>query len=278
MNEKLQYATMLEIPVSTCNVTFQQTKKKRTRTKKQQNPDAVKEKLLSKINAEKEEIAPVQERMVEMAADTAVEERAEEQTYYPAPIDDGQVEIKEEISKNKKWRIKSFKVSVIGIQLAVIAVLVATIFLTNAFYADSGINMFMRQVFGADEQTVETDTRSYQEFLPVIALDDQMSTSLADGVINIAGAGSVYSPCDGKVSAVFKGEDGKYTVEISHSENFKTTLSGLDFAYSGLEEKVFANIPVGYVSGEGASMCFTTSDGTVISNYEIVDNSVVWAA
>ena len=55
MNEKLQYATMLEIPVSTCNVTFRPTKKKRTKTKKQQNPEVVKEKLLSKINSEKEE-------------------------------------------------------------------------------------------------------------------------------------------------------------------------------------------------------------------------------
>ena len=41
MNEKLQYATMLEIPVSTCNVTFQPTKKKRAKTKKQQNPDGL---------------------------------------------------------------------------------------------------------------------------------------------------------------------------------------------------------------------------------------------
>jgi len=269
MNEKLQYATMLEIPVNTCNVTFQPTKKKRAKTKKQQNPDAVKERLLSKINSEKEETTVVQE---------TAQAVAEEQTFYPAPVLEEPPIQKEDLAPRKKWRIKSFKVSVIGIQLAVIAVLVATIFLTNAFYADSGINVFMRQVFGTEEQTKEVDLRGYQEFAPVIALDDEMTTSLSDGVINFDGVGSVYAPCDGTVSAVFKGEDGKYTVEISHSENFKTTLSGLDYAYANVSQQVFFNIPVGYVSESGASMCFTLSDGTVISDYEIVDNSVVWAA
>lgn len=269
MNEKLQYATMLEIPVSTCNVTFQPTKKKRTKTKKQQNPEVVKEKLLSKINSEKEEPQNLPVPTAEPVADV--------ETYYPT-TEPRQSEEEKDIKPQRKWHIKSLKFSVIGVQLAVIAVLVLTIFLTNAFYVDSGINVFMRQVFGTQDQSVDADLREYQEFMPVIAMGDDMTTSVADGVISIEGVGSVYAPCDGRVSAVFKGEDGKYTVEISHSEKFKTTLSGLDYAYSAVDEQVFSNIPVGYVSSEGASMCFTSSDGTVISDYEIIDNSVVWVA
>ena len=59
MNEKLQYATMLEIPVNTCNVTFQPTKKRKTRRKKDVNPEAVKQQLMNKINAEEQ---PLEER------------------------------------------------------------------------------------------------------------------------------------------------------------------------------------------------------------------------
>lgn len=273
MNEKLQYATMLEIPVNTCSVTFQPAKKKRVRTKKNQNPDAVKEKLLSKINAEKEDGASLS-----VANETATEQNAVEQEFFQQPLERAEQPLSDSGVKNKKWNIKSLRFSVIGVQLVVIGILVATIFLTNAFYADSGINVFMRQVFGNQTTVEQVDLREYKEFAPVIALDGDMATSVSNGVIGFTGAGSVYAPCDGVVSAVFKGEDGKYTLEIAHSQNFKTTLSGLDYAYAELDDKVFSNIPVGYFSNGEASMCFTLSDGTVISDYELVDNSVVWAA
>ena len=273
MNEKLQYATMLEIPVNTCNVTFQPAKKKRARVKKNQNPDAVKEKLLSKINAEKEESA-----IVPAVAETVAEQNTVEQEFHQQPLEKAEQYLGAKSVSEKKWNIKSIKFSVIGVQLVVIGILVATIFLTNAFYADSGINVFMRQVFGNQTTVEQVDLREYKEFMPVIALDGDMTTDIAGGVINFSGTGSVYAPCDGVISAVFKGEDGKFTLEIAHSQNFKTTLSGLDYAYAELDDKVFSNIPVGYFLGGEASMCFTLSDGTVISDYQLVDNSVVWAA
>jgi hypothetical protein len=79
------------------------------------------------------------------------------------------------------------------------------------------------------------------------------------------------------VSSVVVEEDGLYTIEITHSENFKTVLSGLDFAYAGQGDNVFGNIPVGYMDGDGATMCFTDGSGTIISDYQLVDNSVVWS-
>ena len=48
MNEKLQYASMLEIPVQSCNISYKPIKKKTKKKKAVQ--DDVKEKLLTKIN------------------------------------------------------------------------------------------------------------------------------------------------------------------------------------------------------------------------------------
>ena len=172
--------------------------------------------------------------------------------------------------KNKK----KFKFSVIGVQLTLIGVLVATIFLTNALYADSGINVFLRSVFG-NEQASVVDERTFDEFAPVLSVGDS-EVSLADGIMSFTGSGSVYSPCDGTVSSITVNNDGKYTIEITHSTNFKTVLSGIDYAYAGLDQTVYGNIPVGYVT-ESATMCFKNQTGAVISDYQIVDGSVVWA-
>ena len=179
-----------------------------------------------------------------------------------------------EVRPLKKQRGK-FKISVIGVQLAIIGVLLATIFFTNALYPDSGINVFLRGVFGTDK-SVSVDDRIYADFSPVINLDDGSSVVLENGVMTFSGSGSVYSPCDGKVSAISKDENGKFTLEITHNSNFKSVLTGVDYAYAGLNDTVYHNIPVGYVTA-GATMCFTGSDGSVISDYQIVDDTVVWA-
>ena len=48
MNEKLEYAEMLEIPVNTCNITYKPSKNKNK--KKLVKLEEAKEKLLKKIN------------------------------------------------------------------------------------------------------------------------------------------------------------------------------------------------------------------------------------
>ena len=50
MNEKLQYASMLEIPVSTCNVSVKPAKKRLFSKKKKVNHEQVKEQLVKKVN------------------------------------------------------------------------------------------------------------------------------------------------------------------------------------------------------------------------------------
>lgn len=258
MNEKLQYATMLEIPVNTCNVTFKSIGKRKNRRKKSINTEAVKTELLNKVNKELSEVSGQEN-------DCDGIEKCEN-------VSDCVDDTPAIIGKKKK-----FKVSTIAVQLAVIGVLIATIFLTNAFYPDSGINVFMRSVFGNGQTEAVSDTRVYGDFSPVISLDENVVPTLSEGVVTLSGEGSVYSSCDGKVTSIIKGEDGKYSIEIAHSDNFKSVLKGLDFAYAEVGSTVYGNIPVGYVMGEQATMCFTNGQGTIISNYEIIDNSVVWA-
>ena len=278
MNEKLTYATMLEIPVNTCNITFKHQKKRRAKRKGRKiNPEVVKEELLAKINSETD----YQEQTNAFETqDTYTEQTPQFDMPYLNTQQDMEetesVESTAEVHPAKKPKHKrKFALSVVGVQVAVVFMLVLTIFMTNAFYTDSGINVFLRSVFGNTQQQIEVDNRKFDEFAPVLAVGNNQVT-VADGVMTFEGKGSVYSPCDGKVCSIVQGEDGKFTIEIAHSENFKSVLTGIDFAYAGLEDTVYSNIPVGYITS-GATMCFMGIDGTVISDYMIENGAVIWA-
>lgn len=274
MNEKLQYATMLEIPVNTCSVTLKPAKKKGIWKRKFKNLEAVKEQLMNKINSESSD-ETISEQVVNSVENNLVINEQEEQELN----ENGNQMMLENTATVKVINDKSkkkFKFSVISTQFIIIALLVATIFLTNALYADSGINVFFKNVFGTT-QTETVDTRSHQDFAPVIAVGEMTVITIDNGIMTFSGEGSVYSPCDGKVSAINLDENGKYSYEITHSTNFKSVISGLDYAYAGLNDNVYSNIPVGYVTESGATMCFKSGSNLVISNYNIIDGSVVWA-
>ncbi len=258
MNEKLQYASMLEIPVNTCNVTVRTGKARKK--KKKVDAEQVKSKLINKVNAEVEgtTFIPEQEEFVQEEVVPEIEEEKQVQNVQ---------------NKNEKRR-KSF--SVIGAQIAVIGILIATIFLTNAFYPKSGINVLLNEVFSI-EQVDESDMRTYKDFAPVLAVDDNIQIAVEGGAITLTGESSVYSPCDGKVSSVVKGEDGKFSITVEHNKNFSTVLSGLDHAFCNQGDKVFGNIPVGYIRDGGAQMCFYGAEGQMISDYQLQGSSVIWA-
>lgn len=264
MNEKLQYATMLEIPVSTCSVTYAPAKKKRAKKKKKVDHEQIKQELLTKINQESEE-----QNAKAYSDYTETPEQASEEREIA-------IEPTEELVDTPKK--SAFKFSVVGLQLCIVGVLVAVIFLTNAFYPESGINVFMQRVFGGEPTDTQVlDERTYQEFAPVIALSNGSTAVLQDGKISVSGTGSVYAPCNGKITSIVKGEDGKFSVEVSHSENFKTVLTGLDYAYASQDDEVYFNIPVGYVKDGGVEMCFTDNTGAMITDYQLTDGSIIWA-
>ncbi len=266
MNEKLQYASMLEMPFSTANVTVMPQKKK----KKKVNPETVKQELIQKVNAEEavsnysESILPSEYNQAETASDGILDNQD-----YSANIS---ISLPTE---KKKGRFKNFKISVVAVQFALIGALIATIFLTNAINPNSGINTFFKGVFTSEPSKV-VDQRLHSEFAPVIAMDEGEYV-LDNGVMTLSASGSIYSPCDGVISTLSIDGNGKYIVEIEHSTNFKSRLTGLDFVYGEEGAAIYSNVPVGYMANEGATLCFTGADGSVISGYQIVDNSVVWA-
>lgn len=99
---------------------------------------------------------------------------------------------------------------------------------------------------------------------------------LEEGVMTFSAKGSVYSPCDGKVTAVTL-KDGKYTIEVEHNKNFKSVISGADYAYVEIGSTVYASIPVGFTRGEEVSLCFYNGENAQITNFNVGDGEVVWA-
>lgn len=289
MNEKLQYAEMLEIPVNTCSITFKPSKKKRGR-KKAVDAEKVKEQLLHKINAQSAEESVSSENDASVNADQdryATDSPAYENAY----SDDssvcnvcGTAEAQEDIREDYVSTVnikplakkKRGKFGIIAVQLCVVGALIATIFLTNAFVPDSGINTFMKSVFGS-ASAATADERTYSEFKPNLLFEVSESATVEDGIVTFSGKGSLYSPCDGKITLIETGEDGKFTIEISHSENFKTVFKGVDYAYVSMDDTVYSNIPVGYLLGEEATMCFYGEEGNLITDYSVENNSVIWA-
>ena len=257
MNDKLQYATMLEIPVNTTNITYKPIKKRRKSKKQPANLDTVKEELMQKVNAETE--TAENDNAIESAFINETEQPESAEEYVSASV-------------HKKGKRPLFKFSAITVEVIAVLALIATIFLTNAFYENSAINVFMKKVFSpSSTQTVQEKT--YADFSPVMNFNGDVS--IDGGVISCTGSGAVYAAADGKVSSVVKEEDGTFTMNIAHSGLFSSKISGLSYAYLGEGDSVYGNIPVGYVSG-GFTMCFN-SGNDLITDYTIENSAVLWA-
>ncbi len=255
MNEKLQYASMLEIPVSTCNITYKPIKRRKTKKKKAKIQD-VKEEVINLANNYVES----QENLPEISQ-SEIEAQASE------------IEFEQEKAQPVSVK-KKRKFSVISAQFLVIGCLIATIIATSVVNENSGLNVFFKSVFGANTQVEKVDDRVFTDFCPVI--DEGILVDDSTGVMSFEGSDSAYACFNGVVKSVVKGEDGKFTMEIAHSQNFSSVISGLRYAYALEGDKVCANIPVGYYE-QGYSMCFNGADGDTICNYEIIDGQVVWA-
>lgn len=286
MNEKNQYMEMLEIPFNTCNLIVEKPKKLFKRRKKKLDHEKVKETLVEKVNSG-EELALEDEKSLEnclcledLSDQNLTKENTDDIIASESQID-SQLEQSDLIdtavvSVSKKEKKKRFGFSMVKVQLSIICALILTIFLTNAVYSESGINVFLRSVFGSGNSQV-VDAREFSDFTPVLNLEDGAAITVSNGVMTISGTGSVYPSVNGKVSSVIQGDDGLYSIEITHTSSFKSLITGLDYAYVGLDDSVYSNIPVGFCREGGVSLCFLGADGSVISDYQIVDNSVVWA-
>ena len=233
----MDYLEMLEIPVNSCDVVVKPSKKKRKN---------VVEEVIEKVNGG--ESKPKKEPKLKR----------------PKKVK----QIKTPTTQSETVSVKSSKFDIVSVQVVAIFALIVGIILTNIFWEDSGMNHLMRQVFGSAS---EKNTAVYSSFSP-LSPSKTGEVTLQDGVMTIS-SGSVYSPCDGVVSNVSE-NDGVYTVTIEHSDSFSTVVSGLELCYLSKNDKVFANVPVGYSSSEINVSMF--DNNTTITSYVITDNEILW--
>lgn len=162
MKDGMEYAEMLGMEVSSCDVYV---KPKKTRKKKELKDDVIK-----KVN--EPEVANAE--FGEFGTDIPVRSNGE---------------------KKKKFRF-----DVVYAEGVAVFLLAVTILLTNIFWENSGMNRLFKSAFG-DGQTVQTDTRTNVNF-NAQAPSGEMEVTLDKGVMVFSGKGSLYPVCDGKVASV----------------------------------------------------------------------------
>ncbi len=280
MNEEIEYAQMLEIPVSTVNVV-----KKRGRKSKKST--ALKEKVISKVNDAVETPAPVTAE--EANAPSQTEEIAAAETMeaaLPIRLPAEREEGKEIMGKYKPFAYENMDDDfvparrerlILGIEFAAACALCFGIFLTNVFLPESAINTFFRSL--VSEKGEQTDARVYSDFtLSPIVLEEGAELTVSEtGIVSFTKSCCVYPAADGKVEAVSQNADGSFTVKIAHSPTFSEVVSGLDYLPYALGDSVKANVPLGYSDGEGEVQVTMYDSGELLNCFSLSEEGApVW--
>ena len=314
MNEEIEYAEMLEIPVSTVNVV----RKKRSRKRKAEtarpvsprvykSPD-LKESVIAQVNGKLTD-EPVQDEPI--VADAAlfaesansggrldfddIPQRVDtvrlfaegERPFDNEPLfSQNEYEFTEEDFEDDGGRYENtFKNNApkgvriaLGVEFALSCALCGAIFLTNVFMPNSAINTFFRALDG--NAVAATDTRSYSDFTLSGVINDFSNVQLtlsSDGVLSLQEECHVYPVADGTVSAVTRDENGFYTLKISHSDSFTGVITGLEQVYYAEGDLIKANVPVGYSGGETEVQVTMYSSGQLLNCFELTEeNCLAW--
>lgn len=252
MNEELDYAEMLEIPVSTVNV--------------------VKKKSIFKHKpffAPKQAEAPAAtDELKDMVVDS-VNERVGAYTYAE--------DLTEPAKPAKKRFFGADKGSkIIFTELIAVCVLAVAIFLTNIFLPTSAINTFIGSLTSSGDKSTEPTYNEIKLTSVVGENSDADVTVSESGVLSFTAKGCVYPVCAGKVASVAKAEDGSYTVEIAHTSTFTSVITGLSEVYSAQGTAVMANIPFAYSDGEGEVRVSMYDGETLLNCFSLSGEVPVW--
>ena len=250
MNQELDYAEMLEIPVNTVNV--------------------VKKKSIFKRPVKPAKEAAVQEDLKDLVVDS-VNERvgayvyAEDLTEAPKP------------EKKHKRAAINFKKDVGSIvlttEIVAACALAVTIFLTNLFMPNSALNTFI----GSFSRTSQAEpTYNEMKLSPVVSdLSDAKVSVSESGVLSFTAKGSVYPICEGTVSSVAQTDD-TFVVQIAHTSTFSSVITGLSEVYYEKGASVYSNLPFAYSDG-GSEVRVSMYDGDVLLNCYTLSGVVpVW--
>ena len=210
MNEEIEYAEMLEIPVSTVNVI----RKSKDRAESQQTDSQ----------------EPLKSPYAVYSSKFFNEERLEENEN-----GEGRYEGNESFAlgtyegMDKKNALIQ---RILKAEFAVSCALCLGIFLTNVWVKDSAINTFFRSIHSVTASTA--DARTYTDFTlsPIVStLSDAELTLSPTGILTFTENCCVYPIADGKVASVQRDEEGLYTVKLAYSDSFTSVISGLDYVY-----------------------------------------------
>lgn len=253
MNEELDYAEMLEIPVSTVNVV----KKK----------SIFKHKPFFAPNKQQEAPAAADE-LKDLVVDS-VNERVGAYTYTEDLSEPAQPE------RKSKFFGKDKGSKIILTELIAVCVLAAAIFLTNIFMPNSAINTFIGTLTGNNKTAPEP---TYKEITLSSVVGDNSDAVVSvseSGVLSFTAKGSVYPVCAGKVVSVSQTED-TYTVQLAHTSTFTSVITGLSNVYSAVGTSVQGNIPFAYSDGESEVRVSMYDNGVLLNCYTLSGVVPVW--
>ncbi len=246
MDQELDYAEMLEIPVSTVNVV-----KKKSFFKRRQKPAEQPEEL--------------KERVVE-----SVNERVGAYVYAEDVSDPPKPEKKAHAgAKDKAGRVLLFEAAAIGL-------IAVAIFVTNIFMPNSAINTFIGDLTATSEESESEPAYNEFKLSPVVSERSEAEVAMSEnGAIFFTAEGCVYPVCAGKVSKVYE-DSGLYTVEVAHTSSFTSVVTGLTNVYYEIGTSVASNVPLGYSDGKSEVRVTLYDDGNLLSCYTLMDEVPVW--
>ena len=252
MEQELDYAEMLEIPVSTVNVVKKKSLFRRKSAEKQsvqapENQDELKEKVVESVN----------ERVGAYVYSEDLSEHPEA----------GRKKKSLNFGKDKASRI------IFG-ELIAVCVIAIAIFLTNVFMPTSAINTFIGSF--SKKSAEKEPNYSDLELSAVVSELSDVDVQFADGGYLFFQAEScVYPVCDGTISSV-AGEDGTYTVQIAHTSKFSSVITGLSSVYCKKGDAVRSNLPFAYSDGQSEVQISLYDGNTLLKCYSLSGVVPVW--
>ncbi|MBE7078763.1 MAG: hypothetical protein E7380_02745 [Clostridiales bacterium] len=311
MNEEIEYAEMLEIPVSTVNVVRKTRRRKKSARTKRETPLfelPLKDSVIAQVNdrLDETEPQPPQPPTEELLPlDGEQNEGILEFDSIPDRIDTVRLHGEEKRSWLDRFRFKKpleiedfaenegsrYEMNednapsarktrlLLRAEFAIACALCGTIFLTNVFLPESGVNTFFRTLTTPAAETAAVDTRSYADFdlSPIVSEYSSATLSLSeDGVLSFQDECCVYPAANGRVYEVTQ-TDGVYTLKIQYSDSFTGSFDGLDYVYYAVGEEVKANVPVGYSNGETEVKITMYSSGKALNCFRLTEeNCLAW--
>ena len=316
MNEEIEYAEMLEIPVSTVNIVRKNNRRKKGKSREDATDSALpaetelssaplKESVIAQVNDRLNEADETPTSSEELPLETventtpegrlnldAIPERIDtvrlystEETegwrggLYPQDYSlNGENEGGRYAFNNKKPKNRAIKIA-LNVEFIAACALCGGIFLTNVFVPNSAINTFFRSMNSASA-AAQTDARHYTDFTlsPVVSeLSDTELSLSPTGILTFTDDCCVYPAANGTVESVQQNTDGSYTVKIAHSDTFTGVFNGLDTVYYGEGDTVLSNVPLGYSDGEGEVQVTMYSGGVLLNCFQLTEeNCLAW--